>query len=53
MTLASKKPQGLLEQTKPVELIDAALRRGLTGHILLNCKEGRIMEVQRTEVIRV
>ena len=44
---------GLMQQQRPAALIDQALKSGMTGQIVLHIKEGRIMEVQRTEVIKV
>ena len=38
---------------KAGDLIVAALAAKMTGQIVLHIKEGRIMEVQRTEVIKV
>ena len=43
----------LAEQPRPMELINQALKAGITGQIILHVKQGRVMEVQRTEVIKV
>ena len=51
--MAVNAKMSLAQQERPVQLIDQALRSGMTGQIVLHVKEGRIMEVQRTEVIKV
>jgi len=43
----------LVQQEQPMQLIEAALRSGMTGQIVLHVKEGRIMEVDKTEKVRV
>jgi len=43
----------LMQQERPMQLIDQALRSGMTGQIVLHVKEGRIMEVDKTEKVRV
>lgn len=43
----------LIKQWEATKLIEQALRQRMTGSIVLHVKEGRIMEVQKTEVTKV